>query len=248
LPDRRLRIGVIAIPHMANFTDFDALAAEPSVSIAFFEDPAEADVIVLPGSKQTLDDLLWIRERGFAELLERHEGIVIGICGGFQMLGLTIEDPAGVESAGRGRSVIGLKKLPVRTTMLGEKTVRRVRGRVELWNSPSFSGYEIHMGETSYENDAEPFAWIRREGDEATDVIDGAVLDSGRVFGTYVHGLFDDDVFRHSFLNFARKRCGLVPARNYAKVTAEREARLDRWAGHLRESLDMRMIREWAGV
>jgi adenosylcobyric acid synthase len=226
--ERPLRIGVIAVPHMANFTDFDALAVEPSASVAFLEDPCDAalaDVLILPGSKQTLDDLQWMLERGFGRAIDEYAGPIIGICGGYQMLGLSIDDPLGVESEGRRRSMPGLGKLKVRTVMRGEKTVRRATGRTTMWDAPPFSGYEIHMGETT-----------------------GPDCGEGRVWGTYIHGLFDDDAFRHSFLKFARQRCGLAPAQSYALVTAQREGRIDRWAGHLRQSLDMKTIREWTGL
>jgi adenosylcobyric acid synthase len=107
------------------------------------------------------------------------------------------------------------------------------------------------MGETQYENGAEPFAEILREG-ESQAILDGAISAwgscSGRVWGTYVHGIFDDDGFRGKFLDFARQGCGLAPARSHVCVTAERRARIDRWAGHLRQSLDMNLIREWANL
>jgi adenosylcobyric acid synthase len=241
--DRPLRVGVVAVPHMANFTDFDALAMEPSVSLVFLEDAAQAslaDVLIVPGSKQTLDDLQWIRNRGFAHSFATYPGILIGICGGFQMLGISIDDPAGVESAGVPRSMTGLGQLPIRTIMRGEKTVSRA-------TSPSFRGYEIHVGETLYENGAEPFAEIQREG-EQHPIPDGAVASSGRVWGTYIHGLFDDDAFRHKFLHSTRQACGLAPALRHICVTAERQARIDRWANHLRQSLNMRLIREWANL
>jgi adenosylcobyric acid synthase len=249
-PERPLRIGVVAVPHMANFTDFDALAAEPAASVAFLEDTAEAgfaDVLILPGSKQTLDDLIWIRGRGFERFLAAYPGILIGICGGFQMLGRSIDDPSGVESGGLPRTMPGLGHLPVRTIMRGEKTVRRAVGRSRLWSGPSFRGYEIHMGETLYEEGAETFAEIVCEG-ERQSTPDGAMASSGRVWGTYVHGLFDDDIFRHRFLDCARQACGLAPARNRVCVTADRQARIDRWAGHLRQSLEMNLIRGWVNL
>jgi adenosylcobyric acid synthase len=244
-PDRPLRIGVVAIPHMANFTDFDALAREPSVSLAFLEDPRNvplADVLILPGSKQTIDDLEWLKTRDFTAKLPQFTGVLAGICGGFQMLGLSIEDPAGVENSGQSRSVMGLGQLPIRTVLRAEKTVRRATGRTRLFGSKSFSGYEIHMGETLYENGAEPFAQIVREN-RTTPIADGAIARSGQVFGTYVHGLFDDDAFRRGFLDSVREACGLAPARDFA--VADREARIDRWADHLRQSLDMNLIRGW---
>jgi adenosylcobyric acid synthase len=252
-PERALRVGVVALPHMANFTDCDALAAEPSVSLAFLQDPQQAgraDVLILPGTKQTLDDLAWIRELGFADFLANYPGMLVGICGGFQMLGLSIEDPSGVESGGVPRTMPALAMLPVRTVMGVQKTVRRATGRTRMFETPSFPcpfhGYEIHMGETLYERDAEPFSEILREGDRQP-ISDGALACSGRVWGTYIHGIFDDDAFRHRFLDFARQHCGLKPARNHACVAAQRDARIDRWAGHLQQSLDMNLIQSWIG-
>jgi len=245
--ERPLRVAVVALPHLANFTDFDALAAEPSVSLAFLKDPAQAnlaDVLILPGSKQTLDDLIWIRETGFADFLTTFPGMLIGICGGFQMLGLSIEDPSGVESGGLPRTMPGLGQLPIRTTLRREKTVRRAAGRTRCWDTLSFNGYEIHMGETLYENRAEPFAEILREG-ERQPILDGAIASSGRVWGTYMHGLFDDDNFRRKFLDFVRQDSGLTPALSHSCVTAERQGRIDRWANHLRQSLDINLIRGW---
>ena len=245
-PGRPLRIGVVALPHMANFTDFDALSMEPSVALAFLDDPAQvtaADVLILPGSKQTLDDLEWLRQRGFVDALRAHRGPLIGICGGFQMLGLSIEDPAGVESGGVARITEGLGLLAIRTIMREEKTVNRATGTAQ---GSAFRGYEIHMGETLYEHGVEPFAHLVREGDSQV-VPDGAIADSGLVWGTYVHGLFDDDAFRHTFLDSERRQCGLPPAEKKVCVAALREARMDRWANHLRQSLRMDLIRGWIG-
>jgi len=245
-PDRALRVGVIALPHMANFTDFDALAAEPSVALAFLDRPdaaARADVLILPGTKQTLDDLEWLRERGFTHAIE-HAPLVTGICGGFQMLGSAIDDPLGVESAGSARSVPGLARLPIRTVMRAEKTVRRASGRTALWNAPPFHGYEIHMGETTDLDAAPAFASIVREG-ESIAIPDGATGREGRVWGTYLHGLFDDDAFRHSFLRHAREQANLAPPEAFASAGADRDRRIGRWAAHLRASLNLDLIRGW---
>jgi adenosylcobyric acid synthase len=254
-PLRRLRIGVIALPHMANFTDFDALQSEPSVSLAFLDDSQElaaADVVIVPGTKQTLDDLHWLEEDGFAhEIRNRVDaGVpIVGICGGFQMLGLTIEDPQGVENEGKPCSRAGLGLLPVRTVMCAEKTVAPVSGRLRNGffgaDSPAaFQGYEIHVGETSYDSGAQPFSDMLRVG-AVKSVCDGAVSRSGRVIGTYVHGLFDDDDCRRQFIGAARAAVDLAPAQSYTPVRAEREARLNRWANHVRGSLDMDLIKSW---
>jgi adenosylcobyric acid synthase len=103
------------------------------------------------------------------------------------------------------------------------------------------------MGETLYEDGAEPFAEVLREGGQES-LPDGASASAGRVWGSYVHGLFDNDAFRHRFLHLARLTCGLAPARGYTCVTAQRQARIDRWAAHLRRSLDVNLIREWANI
>jgi len=254
---RALRIGVIALPHMANFTDFDALGAEPSVSLAYLSQPSElaaADLLVLPGSKQTLDDLQWLEHHGFAEELRRLHGIgvpIVGICGGFQMLGVAIEDPQGIENQSTPSSREGLGFLPVRTVLNAKKVVRRIQGRVRsnvlgaaAAVETTFHGYEIHLGETTYEMAGQPFADIFPEEISAS-VADGAVSSCGRVIGTYVHGLFDDDEFRHGFVTAARAAADLAPAAGWAYVTAERETRIDRWADHLRKSLNMGLIKSW---
>ena len=256
-PSRALRIGVIALPHMSNFTDFDSLALEPSVSLAFLEhadEMAAADLLILPGSKQTADDLHWLERRDFAEELRRlHErgAPIIGICGGFQMLGRSIEDPHGIENQGKARVETGLNLLPLRTVLGTEKIVRRVRGRLcshpfgrPFISDTRFEGYEIHVGETFYDSGARTLAKIRREG-VFGDIDDGAIDSSGRAMGTYVHGFFDNDDFRHSFLQAARAAVDLVPALTWIDVGAHREARIDRLASHLRKSLDIDLMKSW---
>ncbi|HEX2229972.1 MAG TPA: cobyric acid synthase [Candidatus Binatia bacterium] len=254
-PTRPLRIGVIALPHLANFTDFDPIALEPSVSLAYLEqsdEMAAADLVILPGSKQTLDDLEWLRHGGFAEPLRRtntNGTPIVGICGGYQVLGISIEDPQGIENQGRPVSRDGLGFLPVRTILGAEKTVRRVQGwlrsnffGVGLPLEAQFEGYEIHLGETFYETGALPLADLCCR-DES--VPDGATAGLGRVFGTYVHGFFDKDDFRHAFIRAARAAADLAPAAISAHVTAQREARMDRLASHVRTSLDLKLIKSW---
>jgi adenosylcobyric acid synthase len=246
--DRPLRIGVVALPHMSNFTDFDPLAAEPSVALAYVtrsEELEHADVIVLPGSKQTIDDLEWLERAGLASFLLQRQKPTVGICGGFQMLGTRIDDPAGIENGGRPGGREGLGLLPIRTVLNAEKVTRPVTGKVrcghvfgQTLQNPEFRAYEIHVGETVYAEGAERFAAIGAKPD-------GAVSADGRVVGTYSHGIFDDDAFRHSFVNAARAACGLAPASGLAFVAAEREARLDRLAAHVRTALDIELIRSW---
>ena len=256
-PSRPLRIGVVALPHMANFTDFDPLAREPSVSLAYVQHAEEidrADVIVLPGSKQTVDDLRWLKNCGLAErILRASEGDVpvVGICGGFQMLGNAIDDPHGSENDGVPTSEMGLCLLPIRTMLQKEKVARRVRGflrsgffGVEVSRQVPFAGYEIHIGETLYENGALPLGGIEREG--ATEPTrDGAISQSRRTFGTYVHGFFDSDELRHEFIRAARAAIGLAPAIRWINSQAELDSRIDRLANHLRKSLDIDLLKSW---
>jgi len=257
-PHRPLRIGVVRFPYLSNFTDFDALAAEPSVSLAFLSGPEElreADLVILPGSKQTLDDLQWLRGGGFASAILKFAGRagVMGICGGMQMMGLSIEDPQGAENNGVPRSDPGLGLLAIDTVLHAEKVTRVASGRVsaslfgESLALPGFQGYEIHLGETVYAAGAQPFSEIQRCGETASRP-DGAVSAGRRAFGTYIHGLFNDDGFRHSFLAAARTACGLESLEQKVFVHAEREQRIDRLADHVRRALDMSLIHQCLGV
>jgi adenosylcobyric acid synthase len=254
-----LRIAVVALPHLSNFTDFDPLAAEPGVSLAYVDRREEleyADLAIVPGSKQTMDDLDWLRKRGLDCALRemRSRGhILMGVCGGFQMMGTRIDDPHGVERAGSASSCEGMGLLPIRTVLNPTKTTRRVRGVCQgaLFGQQAFGGefrgYEIHVGETVYDAGATRFAEIAREGIDGA-LPDGAVSEDGRVIGTYVHGFFDGDALRHTFVNAARAACGMAPAVEHAFVAREREGRLDRLAAHVRHSLDMELIRSWIGL
>jgi adenosylcobyric acid synthase len=251
---RPLRVGVIALPHMANFTDFDPLAAEPTVQLAYLERPRDledADVAIVPGTKQTADDLAWLRRSGFAAALETRaieRRPLVGICGGLQMLGEQIRDPLAIESGG---VATGLGVLPIATELQASKTT--VKASASWSNLHLFGqamgpvearGYEIHMGRTAYVGDARPFCQIRRAN--ANDLIDdGAGTGDGRIIGTYLHGLFDADDFRHAFVRAARAVCGLGPPVRLAHVAAERDAQIDRVASHVERSLDIEALLAW---
>jgi adenosylcobyric acid synthase len=250
-PARPLRIAVIALPSFSNFTDFDAFEAEPSVSLRLCRKPAQlahADLVILPGSKQTVDDLLWLRASGLDSAIEQHaaHSLLVGICGGLQMLGHSIADPHSLE---HDREVEALSFLPFTTRMNPNKVTRLTTGSLasstlfgQSISATSLGGYEIHVGETFYHPSAAPFA-ILEDGTH-----DGCVSPDGRIFGTYLHGIFDDDAFRHSFLAAARGFHGLTPATEFAAWKQLREQALDRLADTVRESLDMPRIFGWAGL
>jgi adenosylcobyric acid synthase len=251
-PDQRLRVGVIALPHMSNFTDFDALAAEPSVALAYLsraKEVADADVVIIPGSKQTISDLLWLEAEGFARAIQKHAGhaLTVGICGGMQMLGLEVRDSGGLEGGGQ-KDALGL--LPIRTTLIEDKVTQRSVAQLlspQLFRQEMSclhaSGYEIHLGTTDYQSGAKPLFHITRE--DGFTAIDGATSQDGRIIGTYLHGVFDDDEFRHAFLSAARTACQLAPPRAFTNFRAEREARFDRLAAHVRQAIDLNVILGW---
>ncbi len=252
---RSLRVGVIALPFVSNFTDFDALAAEEEIALSFLarpEDAEKADVIIIPGSKQTINDMRWLEQTGFAEAIRRHaqsSKLTVGICGGMQMLGREIDDAIGLEGGGKAT---GIGLLSIRTLLNGEKITVPASG--EICDARIFGfeigcreigGYEIHLGETVYENGCAPFARVSRRTNATREIVDGAVSKNGKTIGTYLHGLFDDDNFRHEFLRAARKASGLNEAKKLTFHRAEKEARYDRLAAHVREAIDLKQILSW---
>ncbi len=227
-----LRIDVVRHSRIANFTDFDALRAEPDVELRFIERPsdAHADALILPGTKSTIADLRELRKSGLAEHVARElarGAEVVGICGGYQMLGRSVHDPAGVESAPDSERGLGL--LPVETVFRSEKRTVRARG-THRSSGLAVEGYEIHMGETRVHG-AAPLVALEPDGRP-----DGCADASGRVWGTYLHGIFDAPEFRRHFLDGLRARRGLAPLGVAAAFSPTRE--LDRLAQCLEEHID----------
>ncbi|MFC4856378.1 cobyric acid synthase [Actinophytocola glycyrrhizae] len=214
--DQWLRVAVVRLPRISNATDVEALACEPGVAVRFVTEPSrltDADLVVVPGSKSTVDDLRWLRERGFADALVRSDVPVVGICGGFQMLGTRIVDH--VESGAGAAAGLGLLDLDVEFEQ--EKTLARPVGTA--FGHP-VSGYEIHHGRVVRQ--AAPGLVERPDGS-----FEGAVTD--RVMGTHWHGLLDNDAFRRHVLRWAAARAGragFVPAPD-TSVAAARAAQLD---------------------
>jgi adenosylcobyric acid synthase len=243
-----LDIAVIRLPRISNFDDFDPLRAEPGVTVRFVahtSDLHRPDLIILPGTKTTIADLAYLRQSGLAERIAALAGAgvaVLGICGGYQMLGRTIHDPHAVESD--VPHVNGLNLLPVDTTFAATKQTVRASGTV-VATSGLFAGlagsvgrgYEIHMGRTVLHAGAAPLLHITTRGDGAVDDGDGAVAAGGWIAGTYLHGLFDNDALRHALLHNLAARKGL--SRAQGGVRFERDAAYDRLASEVRQALDM---------
>jgi adenosylcobyric acid synthase len=236
-------VGVIRLPRIANFDDFDPLQAEPGVRVRYITSPAELGVphaIILPGTKSTVADLAWLRASGLAERVRdfaARGGAVVGVCGGYQMLGRVIRDPECVESS--IEEVAGLGLLSVETTFVREKATYQARTRVlggPGWLSAAAgetaNGYEIHMGRTGGGR-----AWLEittRNG-QAAGLPDGAVSDDGRVWGCYLHGLFANAGLRRGWL--ASLGHGPAPA-----PTGSLDDSLDRLADAVGAALDIQRL------
>lgn len=250
-----LDVAVVHLPHIANFDDCDPLMRESDIRLRYItsvEALGAPDLIVIPGTKSTIADLEWMRRRGLAAAIQAHAaagGAVIGLCGGYQMLGETLADPAAVES--RTPFTEGLGLLPVITVFQDEKATDRVTGEID-YDGPGLlagtgglcvRGYEIHMGRSRALVDG-PLRLQTRSG-KACATADGAVNRSGWVVGFYLHGLFENDALRaHMLANIAARRgLAFTPA-----VPLEREAEYDRLAAALRDSFDMALLHRITGL
>jgi len=243
-------IAVIRLPHISNFDDFDPLRAEADVTVRFVdrvEDIGLPDLLILPGTKTTTADLRYLRERGLTSHIVElaHTGVpVLGICGGYQMLGETIYDPSGVESD--ELEVKGLGLLPVTTTFTAEKQTTRARGHIQAEcglfanaRGLDVTGYEIHMGQTSVLPQTRSTLLLRvvARGEEDAADDDGAVSDDGMIAGTYFHGLFENDTLRHVLLVNLAARKGWTRATAPARF--DRNAEYDRLAETVRAHLNL---------
>jgi adenosylcobyric acid synthase len=251
--ENELRVCVVGLPYLSNFTDFTALESVTGVVVYYTREPEEArvaDVLILPGSKNTIPDLLWLRENGWEEAVHAHVAAgkpLVGICGGFQMLGREIRDPHRVESD--TEFVAGLGLLDVNTTLTKEKITRQATARLiapaifaQDGAEPVFIGYEIHLGETILGEKARPLFQLTRLGDVASRN-DGAINDNGSILGAYLHGLFDSSEGLAVLLAHWRKLCGKkFSAAQIADPLAERERRYVALAEHYRRNLRMDVI------
>lgn len=252
----KIDIAVIKLPHISNFTDFDALKTEEDVSVRFITKPEEfgnPDLLILPGSKNTIEDLLTLRNSGIESLIREYEkaGIIIGICGGYQMLGNIIEDPYEVETS--KKQIEAMKLLNINTIFEKEKVTTRISGTLDgnLRISNEFPeedksriyGYEIHMGVSSYGENTKPLINITEKNGSKINLKDGAVNSKGNVMGTYIHGIFDGVEFRQHIVNILRRKKGLEEktSKVYENI---RDKELDKLADIVRNNLDMKKIYE----
>ncbi|WP_320201068.1 cobyric acid synthase [Agrobacterium sp. rho-13.3] len=228
-PGAKIRIAVLILPHISNFDDLDPLEAEPDVELLRVRPgqaiPGDCSLVLLCGSKSTIADLTTLKNAGFDTDIKAHlrrGGHVLGLCGGYQMLGKTVADPEGIE--GTPQTVEGLGLLNVETVLTGDKRLVSVTG--QSFDGISFSGYEMHVGVTEGVDTDRPFSTIGNQ-------TEGAISMEGRVFGTYVHGLFADDHQRSAWLE---RLGGESSELNYE---AQVDTILDRLAAHMERHLDL---------
>ncbi|SFJ21205.1 cobyric acid synthase [Celeribacter neptunius] len=237
--DGRIKVAVPMLSRIANFDDLDPLAAEPEVSVEMVPPgtplPGDADLVLIPGTKSTIADLAFFRTQGWDIDLMAHVrrgGHVLGICGGYQMLGRSIADPEGIEGAAGRHEGLGL--LEIDTVMTPEKRLANVTAR-DLASEASLTAYEIHIGRSEGPDTAR--AWLEVQGRP-----EGAASETGRVMGCYLHGLFASDAFRQAYLN----RFGAVGTGMNFDSTVE--ATLDALADHIEAHLDLDRLYELAGT
>ena len=239
-----VEIALIDLPHISNFTDFDSLRIEPDVRLRIVRNASELgypDAVILPGSKNVIGDLVYLQETGLdgriLELARTGQSEVVGVCGGFQILGREIADPHHVESTGQTLPALGL--IPVSTVLAPEKTLTRVTAKHSGSGLPLF-GYEIHHGVTS---SCGAIPMVEREDG---DII-GVGTEDGMIWGTYLHGVFDADEFRRWFIDRLRVRRGLPPLGQVC-ATYDLEPAFDRLADVVRESINLDRIYRIMGL
>lgn len=234
---------MIRLPRISNFTDVDPFFDEPEVGVRLVRSISELgtpDLLILPGTKNTVDDLQWLRDEGFVEEIQklRAKGTrIFGICGGFQMLGNQLSDPEAVEGDGRNSEGIGL--LPVTTVFNTSKKTEQMTGNL-LSNGQELTGFEIHLGQTEIQ-DSNTKAFLKLHDGR----LDGAVTSDGRVIGTYFHGIFNNREFTREIVNVLRIEKGLPAISDAVKTDAQRrEDAYQLLAEHVKKHTDMEKVYE----
>lgn len=255
---KTVNIAVVLLPHMSNFTDFNAIAAEEDVALHFIKHPEDldrADVVILPGTKNTIADLQYLSERGFRATLQslgkENTKEMVGICGGFQMLGKGVADPHGMEEGGE---IPGFGLLDMVSELLPNKRTLQVTAHPEFLSGTSechVRGYEIHMGITHRFSSSPCFTIEKRKAEaQSESSSDGAISTSGLVWGTYIHGVFDEPGFRRAWLNRIRQRKGwpgLAPSVSIG-VSQRLSGAIDRWAEHVARYVNVQRIYSHLGI
>lgn len=240
-------VAVLRFPRISNFTDVDPFFDEPGVGVRLVSSVHELgnpDLLILPGTKNTMEDLEWLKRMGFDQAIDerRKQGTMIfGICGGFQMLGTELFDPDAIE--GDGENAEGLSLLPVETVFQAEKKTVQMEGVLSagiMESQMNLNGFEIHLGRTTLKSQVRPFLLLK-DGRE-----DGAISNDNQVMGTYLHGIFHNRLFTRLLVNQIRRNKGLDEVKENVQSDSERrEEAYNLLASHLEENIDMDTIYQW---
>lgn len=244
-----LEIVVIRLPHLSNFTDFHPLSVLEEVNLRFVdlnEEIGHPDLLILPGTKSTVEDLMGMKESGMdRKIMQCHENgtSLLGICGGYQILGKTIKDPHGVETTKPITEGLGI--IDMDTSFKREKNTFLVEGKSHFSDSKIF-GYEIHMGESNHKEKHEPLVTItKRNTEEVRPMTEGIMDKENGVFGTYVHGIFDNGSFTRDFLNYLCHKKGIKPLQAEIRdFWIHRDAEIEKLENIVRENLNMEKVYE----
>lgn len=239
---KKIKIDVIYLPHISNFTDFDALEQEPDVQLKYVREPDELDnpdVIIIPGTKNTIHDLAYLKRCGLArKIMALYQSLsrpmLIGMCGGYQMLGEKIYDREGIES--KKKEITGLGILAADTYFAREKILSQIKAR-ELDSGIAVIGYEIHHGRTMLKKRTRP---VFKAENKKRKYFDGAITEDGRCWGTYFHGIFDNDTLRRNFLNKIRRKKGLPVIKKESKYNPDME--FNKLARLVRSNINMDLL------
>ncbi|MBI3378647.1 MAG: cobyric acid synthase [Nitrospirae bacterium] len=251
----KIKIVILHLQYISNFTDFDPFMHEPDVEIVYSRNPAEienADMVIIPGSKNTVKDLMFLKESRLDESIKQafSKGIqIMGMCGGYQMLGKKIYDPHSIESPHKEADGLGL--LNIETTFGKEKTTCQIEGElvrsselgVKSSENTKITGYEIHLGISR--GDIGLFK-LRRLSSNSSLILDGSM--NGNCWGTYIHGIFENDSFRRGIINSIREQRGLSPIDSTIKYSEMKEKAIDNLADIVKQNLDMAFINRIIGL
>lgn len=243
----QLTIVVIILPHISNHTDFDALRLHPNVDLQYvriFEELPACDLVILPGSKNVIGDLTYLKQQQWPDKINRHlryGGKLLGVCGGFQMLGTAIQDPLGIES--NQASIEGLALANFTTELTANKKLEQIQGQSCFTSTPAnFSGYEIHCGESRGAALMKPAFKINQDGKVKND---GFVSSDNQIIGTYIHGLFDSAVMNKAIFDWVDPNHNIHQGFN---LDDHRELQLNNLAKTLTKHLDIEKIKQIAGI
>lgn len=254
----RIKIAVVRLPHISNFDDFDPLEMQECVTLQYVDSPEQlddADLVILPGTKTTVADLDWLVTRGLGgKILQvyEHGAFIIGVCGGYQMLGESIFDPKGVESSSTEKTGLGL--LPVTTVFSQDKDTHRIRGVVRAQKGllkeskgQSFQGYEIHMGGTDHPSGNAAFSIESRSGQPCIpQEVDGCVSPDGRVLGTYIHGLFNNQELCNGVIKSIMETKG--GSSNFNGHNIDKGNEFKKLSALVRSNMDVDLLYQIAGL